>query len=276
MSDYDPVDISQWANFGPELFDRGDKFADESWHPASHGYPLGEQVFRGLPFRIGNGSEDNCLVYFGTDGYRQPVELAIHSSPKWLIIAHRLLETNLYSGEAVGKLIATYSFRYADGREVECPIRERLEISVAPPRWGQLPLLAEADQEESFAERENGPWNFLGWRLTEIGLAWPRWFVLWSWKNPHPDIPLVSLHVEPCDRPFFIAAITASNLDEDPIGRLAKKTLTIRKKSPGIPGKPASFSVSVDRGQTSYTYPLPGQTPGRVSARPHGWFWAGI
>jgi hypothetical protein len=160
-----------------------------------------------------------------------------------LIVAHRLLETRLYTGEAVGKLIATYRFRYVDGRDIACPIRERFEISVAPPRWGQLPLQSLADQEESFAEREGGSWNFLGWRLTEIGLSWPRWFVLWVWKNPYPDTPLVSMSVDPGDRPFFIAAITASNLDEAPIGRIPKKTITIKLKEPPLVGSWNSCSV---------------------------------
>lgn len=257
MSDYDPLDITPWANFGPDLFDRGIKFADESWHPPAKGYPLGEQMFRGLPFRIGKDRLHNCLVYFGPDGYSQPVEFAINRSPKWLIVAHRLLETKLYTGEAVGKLIATYRFFYADGRKVDCPIRERFEISVAPPRWGQLPLQSVADQEESFADREGGPWNFLGWRLTEIGLSWPRWFVLWIWKNPYPDTALVSMCVEPYGRPFFIAAITASNLDEVPIGSFPKKTITIQLKDPSVREKLVSCSVRLDRGQTSYTYPLP-------------------
>ena len=260
MSDYDPLDITPWANVGPELFDRGVKFVDESWHPPSKGYPLGEQTFRGLPFRIGKAGVPNCLVCFGPDGYQQPVEIAINQSPKWLVIAHRLLETRLYTGEAVGKQIATYRFHYADGREVECPIRERLEISVAPPRWGQLPLKSEADQKESFAGRESGPWNFLGWRLTEIGLSWPRWFVLWAWKNPHPEAPLVAMRIDPGERPFFIAAITASYLDEDPIGRFPKKTITIQLKDPPLNGNWNACSVDVDRGQVGYTYLLPQKT----------------
>jgi hypothetical protein len=256
MNDYEPLDITQWANIGPELFARGEKFVDESWHPPARGYPLGKQIFRGLPFSIGKEGYQNCLVYFGPQGYRQSVEININRSPKWLIFAHRLLETRLYTGEAIGKLIAKYRFRFSDEREVEYPIRERLEISVAPPRWGQLPLLADADQKESFADREGGQWNFLGWRLTEIGLSWPRWFVLWSWKNPYPDAVLNSVRVEPIDRSFFIAAITASNLDEDPIGRFPKKTITIQLKE-----HMGNFSLSVDRGQVGYIYPLPPKNP---------------
>src|SRR5574341_544340 len=129
MSDYYPLEITQWANFGPELFDQGDRFTDESWHPPSKEYPLGKQTFRGLPFFIGKDGVHNCLVYFGPEGYKQPVEIAINRSPKWLIIAHRLLETRLYTGEAVGKQIATYRFLYSDGREIDCPIRERFEMS---------------------------------------------------------------------------------------------------------------------------------------------------
>lgn len=258
MSDYYPLDIAKWVNAGQELFNEGDKFVDESWNPPPIGYPLGDQVFRGLPFRTGKAGTPNCLVHFGPGGYEQPVEFTINQSPKWLIIAHRLLKTELFSGEAIGKTIATYQFRFSDGRKVDCPIRERFEISVAPPRWGQLPLLAEADQKESFAERESGPWNFLGWRLTEIGLSWPHWFVLWTWKNPYPDTNLVSMRIEPGDRPFFIAAVTASNLNEDPIGRFPKKTVTLQIKDPVYSDNLSSYSINVDRGQTSYLYPLNG------------------
>ena len=261
MKDYAPLDLADWLNAGQEFFDRGDKFVDESWHPPAGTYPLGEQVFRGLPFQVGGGDPKSCLVYFGPEGYREPVSFRIQRRPRWLIVAHRLLETGLYKGEPVGKEIAVYTFCYADGKEIRCPIRERLEISIAPPRWGQLPLLAEADQEVSLLDRERGSWNFLGWRLTEVGLAWPRWFVLWAWKNPFPDAEVVSMRVEPGERGFVIGAVTASYLDEDPIGNPPKKVISIRLKDPGRRKRPFSISTHVDRGQAFYAYALPEGKP---------------
>jgi hypothetical protein len=240
MDGYRPLDLTPWYNVGQE------------WVEGAEAFPLGAQTFRGLPFQIGPATDaGRCFLGFGSGGYTQPLKVDIKSSACWVIVAHRLLESRIHEGEPVGRVIATYRFHYATGSPVEVPVRERFEIAVIPTRWGQLPFLAVPDMQQHLAPRYEGRWAEAGGRLTEASQGWPRWFVLFPWKNPHPESEIASLEIVPNDRRFVLAALTVSGLDEEPFGREPRRPVKITLSEPER-GRSADLAVEVDRGAATY------------------------
>ena len=129
MRDYEPLDLRRVCNAGVRVLGSNAK-------PA-----LGPRTFHGLPFLVGR-SPRRCFIAFGDQGKtRGSVTIAIGKKARWVLFAHLLLESRLLEGEPVGRVIAHYCFRYANGEKIAVPIRERLEITVIPPVWGQWPLL---------------------------------------------------------------------------------------------------------------------------------------
>jgi hypothetical protein len=148
---YQPLDLDAYCNAGPELL-----AADQP--PA-----VGDQVFHGLPFRIGQG--DRTFVAFGTDSSQQACTIAIGARAGSIIVAHRLLGSELMAGAPVGEAVATYVIRLADGAEYRLPIRERFEIADLVG-FGQQPFLAWPDHKHALKERWVGPWSQAGERQT--------------------------------------------------------------------------------------------------------------
>ena len=157
MPDYQPLNISSLCNVGAEIL-------GENATPA-----IGEQAFHGLPFQI---SEDgDRFLGFGSEVNAEPITIPLNATPKRIIVVHRLLESQIFEGDPVGRLIANYVFRYANGETVSVPIRERFEIAVVPPGWGQLPFLAWPDQQDGLHPRYEGNWSAAGNRQTEATQA---------------------------------------------------------------------------------------------------------
>ena len=112
MQDYQPIPLSDLCNVGADIL--GERAA-----PA-----IGSQTFHGLPFQIGEGSA--CFLGFGGSINTEAIRVPIAAKPRRVIVAHRLLETHIFEGEPIGKHIANYVFRYADGETVNVPIRRTI------------------------------------------------------------------------------------------------------------------------------------------------------
>src|SRR5207244_1211917 len=93
--------------------------------------------------------------------------IPVSSTARHAIVAHALLESKLPEGEPVGRVIANYIFRYADGSQIRMPIRERFEICVVPTAWGQQPFHAWPDEKNHLAPRYEGRWENAGARQAE-------------------------------------------------------------------------------------------------------------
>src|SRR5260370_23553007 len=93
--------------------------------------PIGDQLFHGLPFRIGNGP--NAFIAF--DANRDPLKVPIVANAYSVIVAHRLLNSQLMAGQPQGEEVASYVFKLADGTQHTVPIRERFEIGDID-NWG--------------------------------------------------------------------------------------------------------------------------------------------
>ena len=65
------------------------------------------------------------------------------------------------------------------------------------------------------------------------------------------------MEIETRDRKFIISAITLGYLDEDPIPRSARSEVMISLPDEEDAAKPFAMEVEVDRGISTYPYPLP-------------------
>src|SRR6266571_141159 len=179
---YRALDLSAYYSAGVEVLG-GDPNA-----------PLGTQVFHGLPFRIGDGHQ--AFIAFEADLQRDSVTIPIAASAYSVIVAHRLLGSQLMAGKPIGDEVAHYVFKLADGTQHRVPIRERFEIGDIG-NWGQLPFLARPDTKNGTQDRWSGPWSSAGFRQTEVTQGWPRAYYLWTWRNPTPGVAIESMEVVP-------------------------------------------------------------------------------
>ena len=247
MQDYQPIDISSSCNIGVD-------FIQPNSEP-----PIGNQLFRGLPFVIG-GEEpdaDRCLIGFGGDGgASEPVTIPIGSAAKRVIIAHVLLESQVLEGANIGDAIADYVFRYEDGSEDRVSIRERFEISRVAVSSVGSPFLAFSEASDYLLPRHEGDWNSSGRRQTEATRGSSNAYVLWPWENPNPEQAIESITIEPGNRKFLVAGITLSHTEEFPFVRQGKREVKITLPHEADAEKPFNMEVEVDRGIATYVYAL--------------------
>lgn len=243
-SGYQTVDLGQYRGAGADVL------------PAGEERVLGEQLLQGLPFDIGNG-----FILPST-----PMTIPIEQQAYTVVVAHRLLDSKIPEGGTVGESVAEYVFRLADGSEHRCPIRERFEIAALLPIFGQMPFLALPDTPHRMQSRWSGSWSDAGVRQTEVLTGRPRAYFLWCWANPRPDVPIAALEVLPRGPRFLIAGVTLGLADEHPFVREGAVPVAIDVLDPELAKQSLSegtdLRLSVDRGTTGYTYPLPAAVSG--------------
>ena len=132
MDAYEALDLSVVCNAGDELLNGQ--------------VPRGEQMFCGLPFLVGSTalSGKNCFVAGGGELGTQGISIPVGKQVCWAVVAHRLLESRIREGGAIGETVAEYCFYLEGGEQVRVPIRERFEISTVPAEGG-APFLAVPD-----------------------------------------------------------------------------------------------------------------------------------
>ena len=92
---YTPLDLSAAHNAGLDVLGGSG--------------PLGARAFRGLPFQLGTDPQ-KCVVACGEEG----AEITIGREAKWLVVAHRLLESGIGDNGPLGVEVARYAFHYTD------------------------------------------------------------------------------------------------------------------------------------------------------------------
>ena len=248
MEDYQPVDLAPFCNAGM------------SFLGAAASPVIGRQTFHGLPFQIGPAAGDGMRCYLGfcgEVGVRHSITVPMGSVARRVIFAHALLQSELFQGDPIGRLVATYVFRFADGQEVAAAIRERLEIGVVPATWGQVPFLAMPDQKDRLMPRYEGRWDQVATRQFEALRGAAQAYYLWAWESPHPEQALESVTIRPADRKFLVAGITLGHADEPPFPREGARD--VRISLPRAEDARAGFQmeVEVDRGVATFPFPLP-------------------
>ncbi|MCY4579146.1 MAG: hypothetical protein OXD31_08860, partial [Chloroflexi bacterium] len=246
MPDYEPLNIAAHLNGGLDALG-ADGTAE-----------IGPRHFRGLPFAVGN---DPSWCFISLQGDSEPVSIPVGSSPSRIIFAHRLLVSEIDEGGPVGVPVADYIFSLANGEEHVVPIRERFEIGFVPTDSFRgpsgLPFLAVTDGKHRLFPRNEGPWQEIGRRQTEYLQATAGSYFLWSWTNPEPDSQVESIRIVPRGPSFVIAAVTLGHVDEHPFARQGRREAKITITDPVVASSPFELEVEVDRGDTTYSFPLP-------------------
>jgi hypothetical protein len=245
MSDYQPIDLGPLCNAGVALYD------------AAKLPPTGQVSFHGLPFQIGAAAPDPARCFVDLGAAEDCVTVPIGAAARHVIFAHALLDSRLLEGEQIGVVVAHYTIRYADGSTERIPVRERFEIAAIPMWWSAFPFLAVPDKQDHMAPRYRGDWGEAGDRQTEADQGWPAHYYLWDWANPRPEQPIESIALEPAGRRVVVAAITLGQRDEQPLRRMAKRTVQITLPRPEDAEKPFDLEVAVDRGVATYPFGLP-------------------
>jgi hypothetical protein len=256
---YAPLDLAPHCNSGAQLL--GDK----------HESPVGLRSWHGLPFKIGGTSDARCLVSGGAQLGTAPVEIPVGRRVRWAIFAHRLLESELEAGGPLGAVVAEYEFNLRGVPAVRVPVRERFEIGTVPKVYGGAPFLALPDQQDELLPRYSGPWGQAGKRQKEGNRGVAKWFVLWAWQNPSPDLQLQSLTIIPAGPPFVVGGITLSSLQEDPFCRDPLRPVLITLPKAQDAAAPFDLEVEVDRGFAAYPYALPTAATEFLERGGNGW-----
>ena len=252
--DYEIIDISNSCNAGIECL-------------PGEGPLLGPQTMRGLPFNVGvpdDDPSDNCYVSLA-DGDAS-VTLPIGNNAHNVIFAHRQMETEQDAMGPIGVHVADYVIRFEGGETETVPIRERYEISAVGDRQGisrygvGYPYLAVTDQGDALTPRHEGRWEETGRRQTEVVQAQPEWYWLFAWRNPNPERVIESIEIVPRGPRFIVAGVTIGHVDEHPFSRKARRPVRIDLKDADQAEKPFDLDVTIDRGERTYTHPLPEQS----------------
>ena len=252
--DYEIIDISALCSAGTECLPGEDPL-------------LGEQTMRGLPFSVGSpdgNSSAKCYISLaeGDSSITLPIGKTAHN----VIFAHRQLETEQAANGPIGVHVADYVIRFEDSESVTVPIRERYEISAVGDRQGisrygvGYPYIAVTDQGDQLIPRYEGRFDETGRRQTEVVQAQPKWYWLWAWRNPTPDRVIESVEFVPHGHRFIVAGVTLGHVDEHPFSRAARRPVRVDLKDAEQAEIPFDLDVTIDRGERSYTHPLPEQS----------------
>jgi hypothetical protein len=259
MSEYVPVQLADFHNAGLALLG-----ADAT-------PPIGAQQFRGLPFLIGENPE-RCFVALGREGRCEPLRIPIGGPARSVVVAHRLLETKILDGAALGEVVADYVFVYQDGQEVRVPIRDGYEVRFVSGAWGEFAFGALPNRNDTLPPRYVGRFEAAGARQTEVSGWAPPDYYLWAWLNPRPEQPLAALTIVPQGPRFLVAALTLGRADEHPFVRSGARPVKIVLADPADATRPSDLAVEVDRGVATFPYPLPQEPADAFLADPFaGW-----
>ena len=254
MDDYRPLDISKWCNAGTSELDDGDDVV------------TGRASFRGIPFLVGadgHGAGANC--YIGLGGQDGSVSIPVGEPANTVVFAHRLLDGASAQQEELAKQVAEYVFHLSGGRTERVAVRKRFEISAKPIEgvgFRSPTYLAVTDVKPRLLGRYEGRWDMLGRRQTEALAAELRSYYLWAWKNPAPDLAIESVEIVPNGPRFIVAGITLGHVDEHPFNRQGRRNARVVLTDKAEAEKPFELDVSVDRGDVTYTHPLPESVDG--------------
>jgi hypothetical protein len=264
LSDYEPLDLAGLCNAGLETFGGGRR------------PPIGDQLFHGLPFRIGDPGKPDaaCFVRVMPGEY---VTIPVGRAADRVIVAH--CHAGARGGERIapGRVVAEYRFGLtgADAAEITVPVSERLEIAASPGEFwdAAAPFLAATTTEFRLPSRYEGRWDELGLRQTEVTANVLADYFLWTWENPHPRSVVDTIELQAIAAPVTVVAITIGNAGEHPFRREASRTLRFTALGPDGPQPLCEPTVDVDRGVAGYAFRLPenDSTSGLLTDSMKGW-----
>lgn len=247
-----------------EALDLGDAFTTAtSIFEDPQDVTLGKRTLHGLPFAF--GTPDRAVIAASPG---ESHSFAVGDTAKWLVFAHAVLETDLYSDGRIGEQVGGYRVWFDDGSHEDVHLRQRFEIGptprkwlghVTPLDWGQTPFLAVNDAEHELMDRSCGRYDEAGARLVEVEdpqsrvpYVLPYRFYIWAWRNPHPGKAVERVEVRGGERhTLLVGAVTRSSLDEEPLGRAVARDLLLSFRDIEVD---ELIEVAVDRGHSTYAY----------------------
>jgi hypothetical protein len=223
------IDLSKAANMGPaESFDGAVAGGDDLKEKEGFtNIPQGPQTFRGIPFQLLDGAQNQGKSFVVLKGKRKPafpdaVALAAgHLKADTLYFLHSCR----WGGTASNITVAEYDVVYDDGQVAVIPLHVGEEIT-------------------NFSGADDTNASFLAWwhkyKNTDMGLS------LFPWKNPRPDAPIQTILFKSLNKmPVpILFAITASDkeIQVSTTSPKPEKTFTTDKTG-WIPFEPSGVST---------------------------------
>lgn len=138
-----PIDLTPYANAGPHKAPGGELHWNEEgptvrrWPsgglPDLDGFPVGNQVFHGVPFQLPDPASDGGACWLALSDQpelfqqQMMIRLPEPQLAASFVVAHF---TDLELPEArLGELLACYTVIFSDGERVEAPVRRRFDIA---------------------------------------------------------------------------------------------------------------------------------------------------
>lgn len=192
--------------------------------------PTGDCICWGLPFRV---VRPVCLT-------GKPVTVKLPElRAQWVVFLHtaddspRATDDGVRRGAGLlGELAARYVVVYADGAELELPIRRRHQLGAFRRGWGENCFEAVAHHRPiPVPANHERPSAYWGWSQTRADAcdsgAWVNW--LWAWENPRPRQAIVALRCEPLGGCVILSGLCAGKASESPLrwGTRRKAVLTL-------------------------------------------------
>ena len=199
---------------------------------AHHGF--GRQVYRGIPFDLGQPEADNVLLLD-----QAPVSLAVDDlCATYLVFLHQAEDYPAYdqgelahagrTGNELGHRVSDYALEYLDGSLSEFPILRRFAIQQSHIRWGASPFAAvEALNPVVFSSTGESmslgqmPAVTFGYGETrhrsgrDDFSAEHLW--LYALPNPTPDKPIRRIILTPRHERSAIYGLTSTQLPAHPL-----------------------------------------------------------
>jgi hypothetical protein len=192
------IDLSKAANMGPADSLDGAVAGGEDLRE-KEGFtniPQGPQTFRGIPFQLLDGTQNQGKSFVVLKGKRKPSfpEAVALSAGHLKADTLYFLHSCRWGGTATNITVAEYDVVYDDGQVAVIPLHVGAEIT-------------------NFSGADDTNASFLAWwhkyKSTDMGLS------LFPWKNPRPDAPIQTILFKSLDKmPVpILFAITASDKD---------------------------------------------------------------
>ncbi len=228
---FDPLSLASAFNVA------GQDLTDGLRTPDGVGELVGERVFLGMPFLLGQTGTKNVILLDPAQG-QAGVTIAVDNRlATYVLFLHQVEDriTNYAPGLAdfavdgneLGDLVADYGLAYADGSEVKVPILRRFAIQQSRMGWGASafaakPALAPSVFSTVSEAQVLGQMSTVPYGTGETRVASGRERMrekLWIYAlpNPHPDKPIRRIVCTPQKERALIYAITTTQLTEHPL-----------------------------------------------------------
>ena len=188
----------------------------------------GDLRLRGIPFAIGTPSKgEHRYLGLGEELKAEPVEIAIDRPASHLLFAFSMLDSPLRAGGPFGYPCMELTIKTA-AAEHHVTVREGFDN---PARFRRASSSSRCWRGRTIGQHGATPRRSVvstwGMRQMEVEIPHPQDFYLWAWKNPARDDRVVSLRSSPNDARFIIGGITVGDLDEEPFGQSAARTVRL-------------------------------------------------